>query len=124
MRGDPIVITRFNAVLTPENLVIACPLVWYEIRRGLLRRDARRQMTRFEELFQTFIWQDYGIADWTLAATLWAARQARGLPIADADLLIGVFARIRAATLATNNEADFAALGIRIENWTKPDKVN
>ena len=120
LRGDPVVTARFRSSLIPENLVIACPLVWYEIRRGLLKRDARRQTSHFEELFQTFIWQDYTIADWTLATELWAIRQTQGLPIADADLLIAVFARKRSAILATNNESDFQALGVRIENWTKP----
>jgi len=120
LRGDPLVTERFTAILTPDNLIIACPLVWYEVRRGLLKRDARRQMSRFEELFQAFIWQDYTVADWTLAAELWAQRQTQGSPIADADLLIGVFARRRSAILATNNESDFLSLGVSIENWTKP----
>jgi len=69
-------------------------------------------MAHFEEMFKAFIWQDYTSADWILAADLWSHRHKRGLPVADADLLIGVFARNRNAILVTNNELDFQDLAV------------
>lgn len=75
-------------------------------------------MKRFEELFATFVWQDYTLVDWSLAATLWAQRRTQGIPIGDADLLIGVFAINRDAILITDNEKDFIELGVVVENWT------
>ena len=102
-----------------EDRVLGCPIVWYEIRRGLLARDAHRQMEQFEKMFVTFEWQDFTPADWSLASDLWAQRRTQGRPISDADLLIAVFARSRNAVLATDNEKDFEGLGVTIENWTK-----
>jgi len=94
-------------------------LVWYEIYSGLLKRDAQRQMQRFLELFSIFSWQDYIQADWSLAANLWADRYQQGLPIEDADLLIGAFTRNRNAVLVTNNSVHFQQLGVTIEDWAK-----
>lgn len=119
LRPDPGVYARFSQVLKPDNVILGCPTVWYELRRGLLARDAKAQMQRFEALFATFVWQDYTRDDWTLATTLWAQRRARGLPISDADLLIGVFALTRSAVLVTDNEKDFVGLGVAMENWTE-----
>lgn len=117
LRGDPTVMRRFAQAVEPDNMFIGCPLVWFEIRRGLLRRDAKRQLTRFEALFSTFLWQDFTAADWALASSLWVERLNAGRPIEDADLLIAAYARQRNATLVTNNTTDFAGLGLRLEAW-------
>ncbi len=120
MRQHPTVRARFDAALGPQNDFLGCPVVWYEVRRGLLARDARNQIADFEFLFSTFLWQDYTQADWTLAASLWMQRRSQGLPIGDADLLIAVFARNRGAVLVTDNEKDFAGLGVTVDNWMVP----
>lgn len=113
---------RFREALTAGDSILGCPVVWHEIRRGLLARDAKRQLDHFEALFGNFVWQDLNRNDWMLASTLWKERRDLGLPIGDADLLIGSFTRNRNAILVTDNEKDFTALGIIIENWTKPSK--
>ena len=117
LRRDPSVRARAEQVAFPD-VVLGCPIVWYELRRGLLARDARKQLERFEALFATFVWQDYTSEDWSVAAQLWADRRAQGRPIGDADLFIAVFARNRDAILVTDNEKDFSGLGITVENWT------
>ncbi len=119
LRRNASVDERFNQVLTPNNLILGCPTVWYELRRGLLAKDAKAQMKRFEALYATFEWQDYASADWHLAANLWLGRRTLGIPIGDADLLIGVFARNRNAVLVTDNEKDFVNLDIVLANWTQ-----
>lgn len=108
---------RFALASAAGHRFLGCPVVWFEIRRGLLHRDAKVQITAFEELFVTFHWDDYTRADWQLAAELWAQRRAQGRPIANADLLIAVFARNRAATVVTDNSKDFEGLDLTLENW-------
>ena len=108
---------RLSKAITPGNMVLGCPVVWYEVRRGLLAKDARTQINYFEDMFKTFVWHDYTADDWKLASELWPQRRAQGLPISDADLLIGVFARNRNAILVTDNEKDFVNLGVTMENW-------
>jgi predicted nucleic acid-binding protein len=74
-------------------------------------------MERFSLLFSTFLWQDFTRDDWALAADLWTARRAQGIPVNDADLLIAVFARNRNAILISDNEKDFVSLDVPIQNW-------
>lgn len=113
------VFIKLDRVMKSADRMLGCPMVWYEIRRGLLVRDAHKQMEQFEKMFTTFEWQDLTQADWTLATSLWAQRRAQGKPISDADLLIAVFTINRSAVLATDNEKDFDGLNVTVENWTK-----
>ncbi|NDJ77839.1 MAG: type II toxin-antitoxin system VapC family toxin [Chloroflexi bacterium] len=119
LRRDARVRTRWNHMESTEHIILGCPVVWYEIRRGLIAKDAQKQTERFEALYSTFIWQDFEPDDWMLAAEWWANRRAHGLPVGDADLLIAVFARNRDAVLVTDNEKDFANRAVTIENWAK-----
>ncbi len=120
LRRDPNVTTQFQEALRANATLIGCPMVWYEVRRGLLAKDAKKQMQMFEAMFADFTWVDYTLQDWTLATSLWAKRRQLGKPIEDADLLIGAFALNRNAILITDNEKDFVDLGLTIENWQKP----
>lgn len=117
VKRDVTVVNQFDTQVTDEDVLLGCPVVWYEARRGLLANDARSQMARFRTLFESFTWQDYTQDDWTLAAQWWANRRAVGKPIADADLLIAVFTYNRNAILITDNEKDFTGLGVTVENW-------
>ena len=111
LRQNTAIMMSFRQIVSADHIVLACPMVWYELRRGLLAQDAKGQMQRLEALFATFEWQDYTRDDWSMAASLWKQRRQLGLPISDADLLIAVFARNRNAVLVTDNEKDFAQLG-------------
>jgi predicted nucleic acid-binding protein len=118
-RRDRALIAKMNSVINPEDQFLGCPVVWYEVRRGLLARDAKLQMRVFERVFSRFSWQDYNLNDWTLATTLWAQRRVQGRPVSDADLMIAVFALNRSVVLVTDNEKDFAGIGIAVENWMR-----
>jgi tRNA(fMet)-specific endonuclease VapC len=117
VRQDMDVLQKMQTTITPTDTILGCPVVWYEVRRGLFVRDAKSQMTRFEQLFNIFLWQDYNRQDWELAAQLWAKRRTSGQPVGDADLLIGIFAFNRNAVLVTDNEKDFVDLSVSTVNW-------
>jgi len=117
LRNSENVKQHLSHIVQSQDVVIGCPVVWYEVRRGLLQRDAKGQMMRFTLLFSGFEWQDYTINDWTLASELWAKRSLLGKPVGDADLMIAVFTINRNAILVTDNEKDFVDLGVTIENW-------
>src|SRR5689334_5160691 len=86
LRNQALVRARLSEALSPENIILGCPVVWYEVRRGLIARDARRQIGTFDSVFAVFVWQDLNQTDWSLATDLWARRRASGSPISDADL--------------------------------------
>jgi tRNA(fMet)-specific endonuclease VapC len=111
---------RLLELQNENHLFVICPAVWYEVHRGLLHRDTRAQMSRFVDLVAQFEWQHYTREDWRLAAETWARLRASGRQIADADLLIAVFALNRDAVLVTDNTADFAGLRLLLDNWKTP----
>lgn len=81
VRENPKIIKRLSEANLTHSIFLGCPIVYYEAQKGFLARDAKKQMTRFEKLYETFEWQEYTRADWLLAATLWAKRKALGRPI-------------------------------------------
>ena len=121
LRNSAVVRVRLDKALTSDNVILGCPIVWYEVRRGLLACDAKQQIQVFDILFAAFNWQDYSQPDWYLATQLWSQRRAQGHPIGDADLLIAAFARNREAVLVTDNTKDFVDLGVATENWAEPE---
>jgi predicted nucleic acid-binding protein len=85
--------------------------------RGLRAKNARNKLHRLRNLLDPVQWDDLTRHDWDTAADLWVQQRKQGLPIADADLLIAAFTLNRDAVLVTDNEKDFANLGLTIENW-------
>jgi len=120
VKRDTYVVSRFHSEITPDDILVGCPMVWYEAQRGLLARGAQSQIKRFKILFDSFEWQDYSAGDWDIAAQWWVRRRTQGTPIGDADLLIAVFAYNRGAILVTDNEKDFTGLGVTVENRMRP----
>jgi tRNA(fMet)-specific endonuclease VapC len=108
---------RTEATLAANATIILSPIVYYEVKRGLLKRDAKKQTEFFERLIPKFAWQDFEWDDWELAAHLWVERTKIGRPIEDADLLIAAQAKRLGAILVTDNADDFGDLGVKIENW-------
>lgn len=119
VKRHALVVSRFRSIVTTDDVLIACPVVWHEAKRGLLAKSAQSQIERFEALSETFIWQDYDMRDWELATQLWIRRRSMGMPIGDADLFIAVYAINRNAILVTDNEKDFSGLSVTIENWAR-----
>jgi tRNA(fMet)-specific endonuclease VapC len=108
-----------QALLANAELLM-CPVVFYEIYRGLLHRDARKQKGFFLQLTDRLSWEDLTREDWEQAAEVWAKLRSAGRAIgSDADLLIGIFALRRNAVLVTDNIDDFAPLGVPVENWRR-----
>jgi integrase len=90
-----------------DDDLFMCPVVFYELWRGLSYRGADRQLEELTAFARTLQWIDYDRAMWVEAAGLWADPRRHGRTHDDADLLIAAFARRLRATLVTNNTADF-----------------
>ena len=111
-------IARFAEAVRARAEIYLCPVVYYQIRRGLLDKGAVRQLQEFRTMVGNFLWADIDRSMWDDAAEIWVACRRRGRPHEDdADLLIAAYARHLQATLVTNNTADFEDLGLRLANW-------
>lgn len=117
LKKDPHVTSRLRTELTANAHIFISAVVYYEIKRGLLKHDAARQLAAFEEMVTKLGWLDVERAHWEAAAALWAECQRAGIPANDADLLLAVQARYAQAVLVTDDN-DFDNLVVSRENWT------
>lgn len=118
LRGNPIVTEKMRRAAEQGTEFYLCPIVYYEVRRGLLYRDAKRQLGDFEKLASLLIWKELAKDVWEEAASVWANIRRKGQPVGgDADVLIAAYTRRLRATVVSHNTADFARLGVSVTDW-------
>jgi tRNA(fMet)-specific endonuclease VapC len=117
LRGNPSIIEGMQEAVLEGAEFYLCPVVWFEIRRGLLHRDAHRQLQVFERFAATLQWEDLDRPFWEDLSASWADLRRKGRPVQDADLMIAVFARRLGATVVTHNTSDFTFTGVPAVDW-------
>jgi predicted nucleic acid-binding protein len=91
LRKETRTVEALARALVNDDELVLCPVVFYEIQRGLRSRDAHKQLAFFERYARALTWEELDRGDWEAAADSWARLRARGCPIEDADLLIGTY---------------------------------
>lgn len=117
--GNQRVIERFRREIRRNSLFIMCPVVFYEIRRELVIKNAVAQLTAFEALAKAMAWKDCNMPIWERASTLWAELRSRGRSHHDADVLIAAHAIEYGAAIVTSNVQHFQDIGARVEDWNR-----
>jgi tRNA(fMet)-specific endonuclease VapC len=117
LRKEPKAVEQAEKALATNAEFLLCPVVFYEVYRGLLHRDAKRQLSFYLQFVTGFTWDDLDREDWRAAAQRWADLRRGGYAVDDADLLIGTYAARRNAIVVTHNTKDFIPLGVPVENW-------
>jgi hypothetical protein len=69
--GNQRVLDRFRKEIRRNSLFIMCPVVFYEIRRELVIKNAVAQLTAFEKLTEAMAWREFNTAIWEHASSLW-----------------------------------------------------
>lgn len=110
--------TRFVEALAASSTIIVSVIVYYELRRGLLKSGARAALNYLDRLIAPARIVDLNRADSEEAARLWAHTHSIGLAREDADILIAAQANTRGATVATANVDHFEGMADRLEAWT------
>jgi len=117
LKGDPAIVARIQRA-KPGELAIPA-IVVYELENGTLRSTLPPRRRRQLEAGLGHIQH----VSFDTAAALAAARirvelERHGTPIGPLDTLIAGTALSRAATLVTNNAAEFARVpGLRVVDW-------
>jgi predicted nucleic acid-binding protein len=115
----PQVLDRLNGAGEAGHILGLCGRVRYEVRRGLLKVNARQKLRLFRESI-TPLMDHLALTDedWQAAAPLWATMRNRGRQFFDVDLLIAALAQRLNAVIVTSDN-DFAALPVQREDWRK-----
>jgi hypothetical protein len=68
--GNQRVLGRFGKEIRRNSLFIMCPVVFYEIKRELVIKNAVAQLTAFEDLVEAMVWKEFKVAIWERASSL------------------------------------------------------
>jgi len=118
MKGDDKVKKRTQKAKLEGEKILINGISYYEIKRGLLAKDATVQLKRFELLCREFglvLLDTQYIFD--RAAEIYANLQQRGELVGDADILIASLVIFRNFILVSD-DTDFNRIQeLKIENW-------
>jgi predicted nucleic acid-binding protein len=117
--GNQRVLDRFRREIRRNSLFILCPVVFYEIKRELVIKNAVAQLTAFQDLADAMVWKEFNVAIWERASSLWVALRSRGRSHHDADVLITAHAIEYGAAIVTGNVDHFQDIGARVEDWNQ-----
>lgn len=121
LRGDSAIVAKFRAYRQFYPYLSFSIFTYYEIKSGLLYRDAQRQLSRFEQLAEISEILDYDRSIADLASHLYQGLRAKGLLITPINLFIGATALHHEYTLITANIKHFQNIpNLKLENWKEP----
>ena len=119
-RENSTVAAHFEAKSDDGSRIVIPPMVFYEIKRGLLALNATRKMQEFEELFDVLGIREISYSVLDRATHIYAFLRKIGRIVSDADIIIAAFCLVHDCILVTNNTKDFASIeGLSLEDWTK-----
>ena len=119
LRGDIKVVDSIRAYRQHYSYLSFSIFTYYETKGGLLHRDARKQMQRFEQLanISEMVPFDQTVAD--TASEIYSDLRSKGLIVAPIDLLIGATAVCYDYVLVTANVKHFKNIPkLQYENWS------
>ena len=119
LKNDGAVINRYRQESVKGNEFVMLPIVYYEVSRWLLEKNAKKLQAEFDEMCSAIPLMDTGKEVWDKAAALYVHTRSIGRTVGgDADLLISAFCLVNGYTLVTNNTHHFERInGLKLVNW-------
>jgi predicted nucleic acid-binding protein len=117
-KGQPEVARNIEKALSAGNGLIIDPIVYYEVKRGLMAVNARRLLKEFDDLCEVFgVGRfDNGILDDAIA--IYVEQRKAGRTMEDADIFIAAFCKKHGFTLVTHNIKHFESIaGLKVLDW-------
>ena len=99
---------NFNNAIGNDDLYSIPPLVYYEVKRGLIYKKAYRKLQDFTDLYNDSVKSEMTLEIWEKAIELYARLKSQGKMIGDGDIFIAAFCIINDYTLITNNTKHYA----------------
>ncbi len=120
LRGNPKVIAKVDEHLKKFGYISLSVITYYEILNGLLYKDAKKQLTKFEEFVVLNKLLPLSQRMAKSAAAIPAELRKKGTEIGHTDTLIAGTAVSSGLQLVTNNTKHFKRIkGLTVDNWTK-----
>ncbi|MGC9528366.1 MAG: PIN domain-containing protein [Limnospira sp.] len=118
MKGDRYILNRIKMLNLSKTRVAICGVTYFEIRRGLLAKNAIRQIEKFEAFRQSLpmiLLDDLAIFE--RAAVIHADLKKRGLPIQTEDILIAATGMVKELTVVSRDRDLGRIEGLDWQTW-------
>jgi tRNA(fMet)-specific endonuclease VapC len=120
LRGNPSVVTKIDEHLKKYGSISFSIITYYEIMNGLLYKDARKQLKRFNNFTKLNKVIPLTVRSAKKSAELFADLRKKGKEIGHTDTIIARIAITNKLQLITNNTNHFNRIkGLEIDNWIK-----
>lgn len=120
MRRNPIVVSNMEKAAEKEDSVFICPIVRYEIERGLKAAGKFRRLKEFEEFCENYspLYFDRNDDKVIDKAVDIYVQLLKGKNIGDNDIYIAAMAIVNDCVLVTDNIKHFQRIeGLKLINW-------
>jgi len=118
LRGNVSVIENIEKAIIEDHKIVIPPIVYYEVKRGLLLIDATKQMKKLEDFCKLFPVGELG--DYLLeeAIKIYVHERKAKRNTEDADIFIAAFCIHNNYILVTDNLKHFQNMAeLHSENW-------
>ena len=120
LRGNRKVVGKVDEYLHEYSFINLSIITYYEILNGLLYKDAKKQLSKFEEFIELNKVIPLTLRTVKIAATIQADLRKKGTEIGHTDTLIAGIAISNDFQLITNNTEHFKRIkNLEIANWKK-----
>jgi len=120
LKGSEQILAKVEGETSAGSEVHIPPIVYYEVKRGLLAVGATAKMKLFMDFCAENIVGFIGCEVLDSAADIYVSFRKAGRSIEDADVLIAAFCLVNGYTLVTHNVKHFAEIkGLQIEDWAE-----
>lgn len=117
-RGAPPVVEKVDHYLKGHGFINITVVTYYEVMNGLLYKDAKKQLARFEEFVRLNNVLPLTLKAATISAGFFAELRKMGKVIGHNDVLIAGIALEQDMVLITNNTSHFNRIdGLSLDNW-------
>lgn len=119
-RGNPKVIDSVDNHLQEFGFVSITIITYYEVLNGLLYKDAKKQIKKFEQFVELNKVLPLTIRTVNISAMIQSELRKSGLQIGHTDTLIAGVALASNLQLVTNNTEHFKRIkNLQLANWSK-----
>ena len=119
-RGNPKVIVKVEEHIEEYGNINLSIITYYEILNGLLYKDAKKQLSKFNDFVELNNVLPLTMSSAKIAATIKATLRKKGNEIGHTDTLIAGIALSNKIQLVTNNTDHFKRVkDLELANWTK-----
>lgn len=119
-KGTSSVKLKMEDYLREFDFINVSIITYYEILNGLLYKDAKKQLSIFEDFLKGNKILPLTLRSVKISAAIRAEQRKKGIDIGHADILIAGTAIANEMQLVTNNVKHYKRInGLEIANWVK-----